>query len=69
MTKRATICVVILLWVASLFSITANAAGVTTYNLDELNMSIDIADDYDVFIRDTSVDDSTYARYGITKKT
>lgn len=68
MKKRVAICVVALMCVTLIFSITAQATGTTTYNLDELGMSIDVLDDYGVFTRETPADNPNYAQYGFTKK-
>lgn len=68
MTKRVSICMVALLCMALLVPISAQATGTTTYDLDQLGMSIDIPNDYDVFTRDTPADDPAYAWYGFTKK-
>lgn len=45
----------------------AYAAGSTTYDLDELDMSIDIPDEYYVFTRDTPASDPNYALLDINK--
>lgn len=68
MTKRVSICTVVLMCIALLVPISAQATGTTTYDLDQLGMSIDIPDDYDVFTRDTPADDPAYAWYGFTKE-
>lgn len=46
---------------------TALAVESTTYDLEELGITIDIPNDYIVFTRDTPEDDSNYAAYGLTK--
>lgn len=43
------------------------AASSSTYDLDELNMSIDIPDDYVVFTRDINSNDPNLSAYGLTK--
>lgn len=46
----------------------ALAAGTTTYELDALDMSIEIPDDYCVFTRDMPDDDLRYAQFGFSKE-
>lgn len=47
---------------------TALAVESTTYDLEELGVTIDIPNDYIVFTRDTPEDDPNYAAYGLTKE-
>lgn len=50
-----------------LFPVSSYAAGTTTYDLDELGLSVDIPDSFWVFTRGTPADDPGYAEYGISK--
>ena len=59
--------ILIALMCVLLFSISVFAAETTTYHLDDVNISIDIPDDYIVFTRSSSADDPNFAFYGITK--
>lgn len=68
MVRRFAVFLGALMSVALLFSATALAAETTTYELDALDMSIDIPDDYVVFTRDMSADDPTYAQFGLSKE-
>lgn len=68
MTKRAVVFLSVLLCVALLSSVTALAAETVTYELDALDMSIEIPGNYGTFTRDTPSNDSAYAQFGFTKE-
>lgn len=67
MRKRWMAGMVALLWAVSCFGMTAQAAGARTYELDALELRVDIPEGYGVFTRDTPADDPVYKEFGSTK--
>ena len=66
MKRTAQVC--FLLFLCLLMTVSVSAAGTTTYELDELDMSIEIPSEYIIFTRDISPDDPKLSMYGYTKQ-
>lgn len=68
MGKRVTVFLGMLMGTMLLLSSAALAVGTTTYELDALDMSIELPDDYIVFTRDMAASDPNYAQFGFSKE-